>query len=74
MNDGMPMYAMKKPCSAPAAAPISSVRATATGHGICCCTMSTAATAPTSAVREPTDRSMWPAMMTIIIPMARIRM
>jgi hypothetical protein len=29
---------------------------------------------PTNAATEPTDRSMWPAMMTITMPMARIRM
>ena len=28
---------------------------------------------PTNAATEPTDRSMWPAMMTITMPMARMR-
>ncbi len=30
--------------------------------------------APTKAATEPTDRSMWPAMMTITMPIARTRM
>jgi len=29
---------------------------------------------PVNAATEPTERSMWPAMMTITIPIARIRM
>ena len=29
---------------------------------------------PTNAATEPTERSMWPAMMTSTMPMARIRM
>jgi hypothetical protein len=36
--------------------------------------MSLAATAPLTATSEPTDRSMCPAMITRIIPIARIRM
>ncbi len=36
--------------------------------------MSTAEIAPVTATTEPADRSMWPAMMIRIIPMARIRM
>ena len=34
----------------------------------------TAETAPVSATTDPTDRSMCPPMMTIIMPIARIRM
>ena len=74
MNDGMPPYAMKKPCAAPASAPVIRHSTTAIGHGTSCCTVSTAANAPTNAVSEPTDRSMWPAMITSIMPIARIRM
>ena len=33
-----------------------------------------ATVAPTNAATDPTDRSMWPAMITITIPIARIRM
>ena len=33
-----------------------------------------ATTMPTKAATEPTDRSMWPAMMTSTMPMARMRM
>lgn len=47
---------------------------TASGQGTSFLTISTAATPPMNAVIEPTDRSMWPAMMTIIMPIARIRM
>ena len=36
--------------------------------------MAMATTMPTKAATEPTDRSMWPAMITITMPMARIRM
>jgi hypothetical protein len=34
----------------------------------------TAETAPVSATTEPTERSMCPAMITMTMPMARIRM
>ena len=30
--------------------------------------------APTKAQTEPTDRSMWPAMITMTMPIARMRM
>ncbi len=33
-----------------------------------------ATTMPTNAATEPTDRSMWPMMITITMPIARIRM
>ena len=36
--------------------------------------MSTPETAPTKAATEPTDRSMWPATITITMPIARIKM
>jgi hypothetical protein len=35
--------------------------------------IASATDAPTNALTEPTERSMWPAMMTITMPMARIR-
>ena len=38
------------------------------------CTIMTPATAPMKPATDPTDRSMWPAMITITMPMARIRM
>ena len=38
------------------------------------CTIMTPATAPMKPAMDPTERSMWPAMMTITMPMARIRM
>ena len=46
----------------------------ASGHGTSWSTISTAAIAPLAATTEPTDRSMCPAMMTRIMPIARIRM
>ena len=36
--------------------------------------MKRATQTPTKAATEPTERSMWPAMMTSTMPMARIRM
>jgi hypothetical protein len=47
---------------------------TASGHGRSMFTISTADTAPVAATTEPADRSMCPAMMIRIIPIARIRM
>ena len=43
-------------------------------HGRPHCTANTPEQAPTNAATEPTDRSMWPAMMTITMPIARTRM
>ncbi len=65
---------MKNPCAAPAAAPMARHSSTATGQGRSFSTISTAAIAPVNAVSDPTDRSMWPEMMTSIMPIARIRM
>ncbi len=65
---------MKKPCTEPATAPMARHSTTASGQGMSCSTISTAAMAPMNAVSEPTERSMWPAMMTSIMPIARIRM
>ncbi len=58
MKDGMPPYAMKNPCAAPATAPMARQRMTATGHGRSFLTMNTAAIEPMNAVSDPTDRSM----------------
>ncbi|MGX1300669.1 hypothetical protein RKD35_002157 [Streptomyces albogriseolus] len=65
---------MNHPCTAPAMAPTARHSTTATGQGRSFLTMNTAAMEPTNAVSEPTDRSMWPEMMTSIMPIARIRM
>ncbi len=46
----------------------------ASHHGQPHCTTITPVAAPTNAATEPTDRSMWPAMMIITMPIARIRM
>ena len=55
-------------------APAAIVISRASGHDTPMLTMSTAAIAPVTATTEPTDRSMCPAMMIRIIPIARIRM
>ena len=41
---------------------------------MCHCVIITPAIAPMKATTLPTDRSMWPAMITITMPTARIRM
>jgi hypothetical protein len=58
MNAGMPTYATQKPCHAPIAAPSARHRMTAMGHGMSHLVIMIAATAPTKAATEPTDRSM----------------
>ncbi|MDQ0743542.1 hypothetical protein QFZ62_000850 [Clavibacter sp. B3I6] len=72
MNAGMPTNATQKPCQAPMSAPTTSDSATAAPHGRPHSFMLSAATAPTVATTEPTDRSMWPAMITMTMPIARI--
>ena len=44
------------------------------GQGMSQSGIAMATTMPTNAATEPTERSMWPATMTITMPMARIRM
>ncbi len=44
------------------------------GHGTTSLPSVFATQIPTKAATEPTDRSMCPAMITITMPMARIRM
>ena len=73
MNDGMPTYAIQNPCQAPRRAE-SGASATARDHGTSCSIIRIAASAPTNAASEPTDRSMCPAMITITMPIARTRM
>ena len=46
----------------------------ASGQGRFQSAIALATTMPTNAATEPTDRSMWPATITITMPMARIRM
>ncbi len=53
--------------------PMSSDRTTATRHEMLWRTIITAAAAPTNAAMDPTDRSMWRPMMTITMPIARMR-
>ena len=74
MKAGMPTEATQKPCQAPTSAPTTRPRTMASGHGTSYRVIAMATVAPTNAATDPTDRSMWPAMMTITIPIARIRM
>ncbi len=73
MNAGIPTYATQKPCQAPITAPSTRQRITASGHGMSHLVIMIAATAPVNAATDPTDRSMCRAMMTITMPIARIR-
>ncbi|MET3800547.1 hypothetical protein ABID70_000502 [Clavibacter michiganensis] len=72
MNAGIPTNATQNPCHAPISAPTTSDSTTAVPHGSPHSFMLSAATAPTVATTEPTDRSMWPAMITMTMPIARI--
>ena len=74
MNAGIPTNATQNPCQAPTSAPMSSERMTDSHHGSPSCTANTPEHAPTKAATEPTERSMWPAMITITMPIARTRM
>jgi hypothetical protein len=46
----------------------------ASGHGMFQSRIAVATTMPVKAATEPTDRSMCPAMITMTMPMARMRM
>ena len=74
MNAGMPTTATQNPCQAPTRAPSTMPRMMPSHHGQPHCTIMTPVAAPMNAATEPTDRSMWPAMMIITMPIARIRM
>ena len=73
MNAGMPTYATQNPCQAPISAPSTRQATTARNHGTSHLVIMIAEQAPTKAATDPTDRSMWPATITITMPMARIR-
>lgn len=55
-------------------APTTSPTSTATTQCIPVSRINSATTMPTAAATEPTDRSMWPAMITRTIPIAMTRM
>ena len=74
MNAGMPTYAVQNPCQAPISTPSPSPIRMPRYQGMPQSRMKRATQTPTNAATEPTDRSMWPAMMTRTMPMARIRM
>ena len=64
----------QKPCHMPTRIPATMPTAMPRGHAIPQSAMVLATTIPTNAATEPTDRSMCPAMITITIPIARMRM
>ncbi len=87
MNAGTPTYATHQPCQAPTRAPminpITSAESTVSTCGnhsgapvmsssIFAHFMNCATTMPTNAATDPTDRSMWPAMITSTMPTARM--
>jgi hypothetical protein len=74
MNAGMPTKAIQNPCQTPTRAPTNSERTIDNHQGRPHWTANTPETAPTNAATDPTERSMWPAMITITIPIARTRM
>jgi hypothetical protein len=73
MNAGMPTYATQKPCQAPIAAPEREAEDDREHPGDVVLGHQDRATAPTNAATDPTDRSMCRAMITITMPIARIR-
>lgn len=74
MNPGMPTYAIQKPSQAPMTMPTSMPSSMPAHHGMPKSRMAIATTMPTTAATDPTDRSMWPAMITRTMPIERIRM
>lgn len=74
MKPGMPTYATQKPCHAPMTAPTHSPRRMPSHHGIPQSRIARATMMPVTAATDPTDRSMWPAMITSTMPIARMRM
>ncbi len=74
MNAGTRTKATQKPCHAPTTAPTARPSRIAAQVGQCHTDMDWATMIPTNAATEPTDRSMCPAMITMTIPSARMRM
>src|SRR5262245_23276252 len=68
-NEGMPTYATKNPLTTPHSSPVSSPIAKATYQGYCQ-VRNRPATIATKPITEPTDRSMPPVMITIVMPSA----
>ena len=62
------------PCHAPTRAPIARPRMIPIHQLRFQSRIAMATQMPTNAATEPTERSMWPAMMTSTMPMARTRM
>ena len=64
----------QNPCHMPTRMPATMPTTMPNGHANPQSAIAVATTMPTNAATEPTERSMWPAMITITIPIARIRM
>ena len=71
INPGIPSFARKKPCHAPAARPIASAKSTAAHHGRFNSLAAIAITIPENPATDPTERSIWPITITISIPSAK---
>ena len=72
-NGGNPTQAISTPFTAPAANPVASPAPIASHHGPASCSTSPAAIAA-NPITEPTDRSMPPVTMTVVMPSAMMPM
>ena len=72
MKPGMPTYATQKPCQQPMTNPTRSEMRMASIQLTPCRSINIAQTPPTKATIEPTDKSIWVAMMTMTMPIARM--
>ena len=70
MNEGSDQRVTNSPLTAPQAAPVTRASATAAASGSFQSASATPSTAPESASSDPTDRSMPPAMITNVMPVA----
>ncbi len=74
MNAGTITRETQNPCQAPTRIPTTRPTRMPTGQATPQSAMTFATTIPVNAATEPTERSMCPAMITITMPIARIRM
>ncbi len=74
MNAGTMIRETQKPCHVPTRMPTTRPTTMPSGQAIPQSAIVLATTMPVNAATEPTDRSMCPAMITITMPIARIRM
>ena len=71
-NDGMPARVVSRPLSMPTNPPVRIPKRAPTTQLSANCCIASPETTPQSATTEPTERSNSPAMMTIVIPTARM--